>query len=180
MEAQGVSKPCPNGSGEAAQGTAGLKEPIASTKPRRRDYREERGDFTIALLLLSVILLAIAGVAYAWPKAISTRLTVEHIGEESLKAGAIYAVRTALPTDDEDGKLDLVEERVLAFITDSRINGVSITLVEGPTCGEFQGESYLRASFEWLFLNPRSVVDVPGDINRSTQHAFTDDLGVCD
>ena len=148
--------------------------------PRRRNYREERGDFTIALLLLAVVLLGLASVAYAWPKAISTRLTVDYIGEESLKAGAIYAEREAPFNASADAKLELVKEGMESFIDGSRINGVTITIVEGPSCGMFQGEPYLRASLEWLFLNPRSVVDIPGDITRSIQHPSSDDFGVCD
>jgi len=150
------------------------------SNPRRRNFREERGDFTIALLLLAVVLFGVAAVAYAWPKAMSTRLTVDYIGEESLRAGAIFAEREAPFYASVDDKLLLVEQGMESFIDGSRINGVTITIVEGPSCGVFQGEPYLRASLEWLFFNPRSVVDIPGDITRSIQHASSDDFGVCE
>ena len=156
--------------------------PPARTGPAgpRRNYREERGDFTIPIILLMALLLAVTALTYVWPKAVSTRLNVEHIGEEALKAGVIYAAQTAQLDDDEAAKLALVREQARDFIERSRLHGVTLTLVEFPSCGQFQGQSYVRAAFRWSFINPRSAVNIPRPVTESTQAASTPDLGICD
>ena len=146
---------------------------------RRRNYREERGDFTIPIILLMVLLLAVAALTYVWPKAVSTRLNVEHIGEEALKAGVIHAVQAAEPDHNSADKLNLVREQASAFIKRSRLNGVTLTIDEAPSCGQFQGQSYVRATFQWSFINPSSALDIPRPVTESTQSASTPDLGIC-
>lgn len=165
--------------------------------PRKRDFTEERGDYTIALLLISVLLLVVASVAYAWPKASSTRLAVEYLGEEALEAGAIFAARERLPGEEWDESANCgdaphnespdasnpkcrVMHGVYNFLLGSRINHVNLKIEGVPSCRPYQGEHYIRASFRWEFLNPRSVVDVPGDVTSSIQHAYLyNDYGLC-
>lgn len=174
------------------------RNPTSQTPtPRKRDFTEERGDYTIALLLISVLLLVLASVAYAWPKASSTRLTVEYLGEEALEAGAIFAARERLPGEEWNNAANCGEppytetqeasnpkcrvmHGVYNFLLGSRINHVDLSIVGDPGCRHYRGEDYIRASFEWRFYNPRSVVDVPGDITSSIQHAYLyNDYGLC-
>lgn len=55
----------------------------------RRDFREERGDFTIPLMIFSVVLITAATVAYTWPKSTSTRFTTQHVATQALRAGIV-------------------------------------------------------------------------------------------
>ena len=177
------------GAGQKAQavpvnGLAAQAMPIGPdathARPRCRNYREERGDFTIPIILLMVLLLGIAAAAYAWPKAISTRLNVEHIGEEALKIGVIHATQDSLASDSESSKLQKVEVRAQKFIERSRLNGVTLGFDESPSCGEVAGQAYVRAVLEWSFVNPKLAVDIPRPITQSTQFVSTPDLGICD
>ena len=98
----------------------------------RRDFREERGDFTIALMIFSVVLITAATVAYTWPKSTSTRFTTQHVATQALRAG-IAAV-----SDDAVAGRSLIDNKCYAreaaqsVIDDYRIHGVVMEIAD-PT-----------------------------------------------
>lgn len=98
----------------------------------RRDFREERGDFTIALMIFSVVLITAATVAYTWPKSTSTRFTTQHVATQALRAG-IAAV-----SDDAAAGRSLIDNKCYAreaaqsVIDDYRIHGVVMDIAD-PT-----------------------------------------------
>lgn len=98
----------------------------------RRNFREERGDFTIALMIFSVVLITAATVAYTWPKSASTRFTTQHVATQALRAGiASVADDAAASRDPVDNKC-YAREAVKSVIDDYRIHGVVMNIAD-PT-----------------------------------------------
>lgn len=96
----------------------------------RRDFREERGDFTIPLMIFSVVLITAATVAYTWPKSTSTRFTTQHVATQALRAG-IAAV-----SDDAAAGRSFIDNKCYArkaaqsVIDDYRIHGVVMEIAD--------------------------------------------------
>ena len=96
----------------------------------RRNFREERGDFTIALMIFSVVLITAATVAYTWPKSASTRFTTQHVATQALRAGiASVADDAAANRDPVDNKC-YAREAVKSVIDDYRIHGVVMNIAD--------------------------------------------------
>ena len=96
----------------------------------RRNFREERGDFTIALMIFSVVLITAATVAYTWPKSTSTRFTTEHVATQALRAGiAAVSDDAAAGRSVTDNKCH-AREAVQSVIDDYRIHGVVMEIAD--------------------------------------------------
>ena len=96
----------------------------------RRDYREERGDFTIALMIFSVVLITAATVAYTWPKSTSTRFTTQHVATQALRAGiAAVSDDAAAGREVADNKC-YAREAAQSVIDDYRIHGVVMDIAD--------------------------------------------------
>lgn len=96
----------------------------------RRDFREERGDFTIPLMIFSVVLITVATVAYTWPKSTSTRFTTQHVATQALRAGI-----AAVSAEAAAGRGDIVNkcyarEAAQSVIDDYRIHGVVMEIAD--------------------------------------------------
>lgn len=163
-----------------------------------RDFREERGDFTIALMLFSVVLITAATVAYTWPKSSSTRFTAAHVATQALRAGIASVVADEVPSSESDyQKQNRCRARKAAqsVIDDYRIHGVVMNISDAgdedpydadppincdnlgtepflPQCVRTgDNTAYLRITIDWQFLNPGSLV---GDVTRSRASAQED------
>lgn len=96
----------------------------------RRDFREERGDFTIALMIFSVVLITAATVAYTWPKSTSTRFTTQHVATQALRAGiAAVSDDAAAGRSVTDNKCH-AREAAQSVIEGSRIHGVVMDIAD--------------------------------------------------
>ena len=96
----------------------------------RRNFREERGDFTIALMIFSVVLITAATVAYTWPKSTSTRFTTEHVATQALRAGiAVVSDEAAAGRSVTDNKC-YAREAAQSVIDDYRIHGVVMDIAD--------------------------------------------------
>ena len=162
-----------------------------------RDFREERGDFTIALMLFSVVLITAATVAYTWPKSTSTRFTASHVATQALRAG-IASVAADEVASSREVHFNRCRARKAAqsVIDDYRIHGVVMTIADDndpydavtttPECEAWGADqssllpqcvrtgddtAYLRITIDWQFLNPGSLV---GDVTRSRSSAQED------
>ena len=162
-----------------------------------RNFREERGDFTIALVLLSVVLITAATVAYTWPKSTATRFTASHVATQALRAGiASVAADGAAGSREVHFNRCRAREAAQSVIDDYRIHGVVMTIPEDgdlgdlynaempiPECEDWAGsndprlpqcvrtgdsEAYLRITINWYFTNPSSLV---GDVTSSRASA---------
>ena len=98
----------------------------------RRDFREERGDFTIALMILSVVLITAATVAYTWPKATSTRFTTQHVATQALRAGIAAVSDEAAASRNLNENICHAREAAQSLIDDYRIHGVVMDIAD-PT-----------------------------------------------
>lgn len=96
----------------------------------RRDFREERGDFTIPLMIFSVVLITAATVAYTWPKSTSTRFTTQHVATQALRAGiAAVADEAAAGRSPIDNKC-YARKAAQSVIDDYRIHGVVMEIAD--------------------------------------------------
>lgn len=98
----------------------------------RRDFREERGDFTIALMIFSVVLITVATVAYTWPKSTSTRFTTQHVATQALRAGIAAVSDNAGSNRDISENKCRAREAAESVIEDYRIHGVVMNIAD-PT-----------------------------------------------
>lgn len=98
----------------------------------RRDFREERGDFTIALMVFSVVLITAATVAYTWPKSTSTRFTTQHVATQALRAGIAAVSDDAGTNRDISENICHAREAAQSVIEDYRIHGVVMDIAD-PT-----------------------------------------------
>lgn len=96
----------------------------------RRDFREERGDFTIALMILSVVLITAATVAYTWPKATSTRFTTQHAATQALRAGIAAISDEAAANRSVTENICHAREAAQSLIDDYRIHGVVMDIAD--------------------------------------------------
>lgn len=99
---------------------------------RRRNFREERGDFTIALMIFSVVLITAATVAYTWPKATSTRFTTQHVATQALRAGIAAVSDKAAAVRSVTANQCHAREAAQSVIDDYRIHGVVMEIAD-PT-----------------------------------------------
>ena len=165
-----------------------------------RDFREERGDFTIALMLFSVVLITAATVAYTWPKSSSTRFTAAHVATQALRAGIASVAADEVPSSESDYQNQnrcRARKAAQSVIDDYRIHGVVMTIADDndpydaevtpPECEDWRevhrrmylpqcvitgdDTAYLRITIDWQFLNPGSLV---GDVTRSRASAQED------
>lgn len=148
----------------------------------KKGDNSERGDFTVALVLFSVILLSVASLSYVWPKASSTRFTVSYAAEEALKASIITAkdneanlrsVRdTAMPLESS------ISDSMRSFLERYRIHGVQFS-VQTAECFETSVGWFIRATVLWYFDNNYSLVGVPGGTTTGFYEASQPDQQLC-
>ena len=98
----------------------------------RRDFSEERGDFTIALMIFSVVLITVATVAYTWPKSTSTRFTTQHVATQALRAGIVAVSDDAAAGRSVPENICHAREAAQSVIDDYRIHGVVMDIAD-PT-----------------------------------------------
>lgn len=98
----------------------------------RRDFREERGDFTIPLMIFSVVLITAATVAYTWPKSTSTRFTTQHVATQALRAGIAAVSDDAAASRSTSENICNAREATQSVIDDYRIHGVVMEIAD-PT-----------------------------------------------
>ena len=164
----------------------------------RRNFREERGDFTIALLLFSVVLITAATVAYTWPKSTSTRFTASHVATQALRAGiASVAADEAASSKGELPNRCRAREAAQSVIDDYRIHAVVMSISDAEDEDPYDAEepvdcdnlgnsptdflpkcvrtgddkAYLHITIDWYFTNPSSLV---GDVTSSRASAQED------
>lgn len=169
----------------------------------RRDFREERGDFTIALMLFSVVLITAATVAYTWPKSTSTRFTAPHVATQALRAGiASVAADEAADSREIHFNRCRAREAAQSVIDDYRIHGVVMTIADDSDlydaempvreCEEWEGSisdprlpqcvrtgdntAYLRITIDWYFTNPNSLVGNVTSSQASAQENIPSEL----
>ncbi len=109
----------------------------------RRNFREERGDFTIALMIFSVVLITVATVAYTWPKSASTRFTTQHVATQALRAGIASVADDAAADRSDIANKCYAREAAKSVIEDYRIHGVVMNIAD-PTIrplGDIDGRS---------------------------------------
>lgn len=162
----------------------------------RRNFREERGDFTIPLMIFSVVLITVATVSYTWPKSTSTRFTASHVATQALRAG-IASVAADEIASSKNERLNRCRAREAAqrVIDDYRIHGVTMTISEAgdddpydveepidcdnlgttpflPQCVRTgNNKAYLLITIDWYFINPGSLI---GNVTSSRASAQED------
>ena len=128
----------------------------------RRDFREERGDFTIPLMIFSVVLITAATVAYTWPKSTSTRFTTQHVATQALRAGiAAVADEAAAGRSPIDNKC-YARKAAQSVIDDYRIHGVVMEIAD----------SDIRAIGDFDERRPEDCEDLTGDEERYLSSAY--------
>lgn len=163
----------------------------------RRNFREERGDFTIPLMIFSVVLITVATVSYTWPKSTSTRFTASHVATQALRAG-IASVAADEVASSKSWQLNSCRAREAAqrVIDDYRIHGVTMSISEARSDDPYDVEepidcdnlvedrqffpqcvptgnnkAYLRITIDWYFINPGSLI---GNVTSSRASAQED------
>ena len=131
----------------------------------RRNFREERGDFTIALMIFSVVLITAATVAYTWPKSASTRFTTQHVATQALRAGIASVADDAAASRDVLDNKCYAREAVKSVIDDYRIHGVVMNIAD-PTINP------LGAVDERVLEYCERVSELDSDERKFLENAF--------